>query len=196
MGVSSNVKKIRYRAPRYTLRPYDAKGMRFSRKRKGAKIFETQIINVSETGMAFRVESENAPQIGEVIKVEFNVPGERYKIAWFANVVWLETPYHVALRKKEEVKAGIQFHSLPERHRQILSAGLKAKFNEVYLEARRRKILAFFQSLPEAALYLAIIGVVAGLIYYVSQQTPEKDPDRQNAWGERFFKNVIKEPGQ
>ncbi|HEX4923594.1 MAG TPA: PilZ domain-containing protein [Bdellovibrionales bacterium] len=167
--------------------------MRFSRKRKGAQIFDTEIVNISETGMAFRVSVEHAPIIGETIKVEFNVPGERYKIAWFANVIWLETPYNRADRKRERVKAGIQFHEFPRRHKAILQQGLRARFNELMLEERRQKILTFFRSLPEAGLYLGVIALVAAFFYYFTQRTPTYDENRPTQWGERFFQKVIKD---
>lgn len=192
MGAAKKVSNRRP-APRYTLRAHDAKGMRFSRKRKGAEIFDTEIVNISETGLAFRSLAEHAPNIGETIKVEFHVPGDRYQLAWFATVIWLETPFNMAYRRKEKVKAGIQFHDLPRRHRDILSQGLRSKFHQLVVEERRQKVISFVQSLPEAAMWIAILGVVAGFFYYFTQQSPSYDENRPTQWGERFFQKVIKE---
>ncbi|MEQ1878760.1 MAG: hypothetical protein ABL958_19115, partial [Bdellovibrionia bacterium] len=96
-------------------------------------------------------------------------------------------------RRKESVKAGIQFHDLPKRYSDMLHRGLFHKFQELADEERRQKILAFFKSLPEAAMYLAVIGLLAGFFWYFTQRTPEYDADRPTQWGERFFQKVIKD---
>lgn len=75
---------------------------------------KAQILNLSTTGLAFIVDSKHAPSIGEMLKLEFSLPGGR-QIAWFATVVRLErkNEWSPEFGRREYTLVGLRFRQLP-----------------------------------------------------------------------------------
>jgi len=191
-------RKIVDRAPRYILNAGDEKIVRVaSRDRKKNQIYQMEIIDVSETGMSFIVNWNYLPQIDEVLKVEFPVPGDQRKVAWFARVVRLESHNErpQEMRHFSGIKVGVEFIDMPKGHLRTLKSGLNRKTHErlqahkaVQSRRRRREI---FRVLAQI-LFLTAVG--AGVYYFfqaITRPDLNYDSKRPVNWGERFFERVI-----
>jgi PilZ domain len=170
--------------------------LRFAANVSKNRSFSTQFVNVSETGLAFLISRESAPRIGEFIKVEFPVPGGE-QIAWFAKVVRLEElhepPWWSNKRPQieaEEIIVGVQFHELPEGHRQAIREHLHDKFHQLLKERRQerfKKIEHFFSVYGwQILLYGASIILTFTILYFLAQPSANYDPVRGAPWGQRF----------
>lgn len=114
--MSSALKRYYPRSPRYVLQPLDRTVLRFAQMQTRGISATTTITDVSESGLCFTLSSEAKPDEGDMLKVEFTVPG-RGQIACFATVVRVE-------EKTGLTYVGILFRNLPSGHRRILGEGL------------------------------------------------------------------------
>ncbi|MCC6138000.1 MAG: PilZ domain-containing protein, partial [Bdellovibrionaceae bacterium] len=78
--------KIYPRSPRYVLQMKDKKVLRYAPYPRGNRAFFTEIVNLSESGMAFTVPYLDCPHKNEIIMVEFTPPGDTKSIACYAQV--------------------------------------------------------------------------------------------------------------
>jgi len=119
------------RAPRYRMKGTDNSVLRFSAYAKGSKKLQTRILNLSETGMAFLLPIFENPKEGEIIKIEFQVPGGGV-VACFARIMRLEL--HKVFSEHDGPKAfrlvAVTFIDLPVAHRKEIREGIMAKFDE------------------------------------------------------------------
>lgn len=184
------------RAPRYVLRPNDNQMLRFAPNKVHNRSHSTRFLNVSETGLAFLIERSSAPTIGELIKIEFAVPGGE-QIAWFAKVIRLEEyspnawwTHQDSLDHHRDVLVGIQFHQLPDAHRQSIRVHLQAKFREVLRNrqmARWENARTFFTEHGLKLLIYAISALLTfAILYLLSRPSPNYDSKRGAPWGQRF----------
>ena len=186
------------RATRYVLRPQDKHILRFSsHKDEGASaIQETTLVNLSRTGLAFLVEREFAPLLGDLIKVEFNVPGNEQKVAWWARVVRTEEYTQNIWWMKEDPKfrdlitIGIHFQELPEGHQSQIQTGIDQRLEQLVREYRKlqgQRLWAWWKwrGFRIAAFLFAALAVLWGL-YLLSLPSENYDAHRGSPWGERF----------
>ena len=170
--------------------------LRFAPNKILNRSYSTRFLNVSETGLAFLVEGSSAPSIGDFIKVEFPVPGGQ-QIAWFAKVFRLEEfipdPWWTEAHKKEhadDIIVGVQFHQLPDGHRQLIRLHLQDKFREIVNErrfARWHKVHGFLAEYGWRFLMYAFAVMIAfGIVYFLARPTPNYDPAKGTPWGQRF----------
>ncbi|MGE3974234.1 MAG: PilZ domain-containing protein [Bdellovibrionales bacterium] len=197
----SAARKLGDRAPRYILNPHELKMVRVaSRNRRRSQVYELEIIDMSESGMSFIVNWNFLPQIGEILKVEFPIPGEQGgKVAWFAEVMRLEGSDE---RPKQMmhfsgIKVGVRFIDLPKGHLKILQAGLGRRFHDLQIAVRWDDIQKFMNAagfyLWEASKVALIVGGATLFFYMVTKKMGGNyDPNRPVNWGERFFERVIK----
>jgi PilZ domain len=194
-------RKFTNRAARYVLNAGDEKLVRVaSRDRKKNQIYQMEIIDVSETGMAFIVNWNYLPQIGEILKVEFPVPGEQRKVAWFAKVMRLENENErpPEMRHFSGIKVGVEFIDMPKGHLRTLKAGLSRK-THARLDAQNQVVRQHKQKewLRIALQVCFLIAAVYGFYLFIKAFTkPDLNYDPKNPvnWGERFFERVIKRP--
>jgi hypothetical protein len=87
--MTTSLARYHARAPRYILDTQDDSLIRLS----GASPFSweesTELRDVSLTGLSFTAPQDLSPQIGEVIKVQFSVPGSK-QMACYAVVIRIE----------------------------------------------------------------------------------------------------------
>lgn len=193
--MAERLRKFIPRAPRYVLRPSDEKFLRYAHHDERNRSFTTQIINLSETGIAFLVERESAPALGDVIKIEFPIPGGE-QVAWFARVVRMEefAPEEWGLNPRrlsgDEVMVGIHFLDMPEGHRQSIRKGLEAKFLELLRAQRQESLRAFWRFFlshyGKVLVYLICAIATFSILYYLSLPSGNYDAKRGAPWGERF----------
>jgi hypothetical protein len=117
------------RAPRYVIEIGDRQVVRFAPMPKGSKPMHTRIVNLSESGMAFLVPTNSAPEAEEQIKVEFTAPNSE-PVACFARVVRVEM--HRAFVEGERPQTfalvGVEFMNLHPRQREQIANGLDKRF--------------------------------------------------------------------
>ncbi|MCB0421665.1 MAG: PilZ domain-containing protein [Bdellovibrionales bacterium] len=180
----SQAKKFYHRSPRYTIQPKDEKFLRFVHKNEKNRSYTTQILNISATGLAFVVDQDCAPSIGDTIKVEFPVGQER--IAWWAQVArlerysrqpWWQHPIGLQQIKAEpliedEILVGIFFKDLPEGHSDHIRKELERKFQDMVRSERTEKIIRGFEFLSNHYWSLLLYGItailMAGILYWLA----------------------------
>jgi hypothetical protein len=193
----SAIRRFVPRATRYVLRPQDQKLLRFAFQQDhlGQGIQETVLFNLSKTGLAFLVEREFAPALGDLIKVDFSVPG-RQRLASWARVVrteeysrglwWLkENP-----RFSDFIMVGISFQDLPVGHEMEIQTGLDQRLTELFHEHRKEQIRRLWQWFQyrgwKVTAFLAAAVCVFWSLYLLSRPSDNYDPRRGSPWGERF----------
>jgi hypothetical protein len=169
--------------------------LRFAHRDDRRNSYATRFINVSETGLAFLVDRDCAPHIGEFIKVEFPVPGTG-QIAWFARVVRIEEyhpprTWHKRLDKEDdEILVAVHFDDLPEGHRKAIRAGLNQKFTEVLKERQKDNFFQLMSFLTahfwKTLLYVGLALATVAILYVFSRPNENYDPKRGAPWGQRF----------
>jgi hypothetical protein len=204
--MSNAARKLNDRAPRYILNPHEKKMVRVAPKnRRKHQIYELEIVDMSETGMSFIVNWNYLPKIGEILKVEFPVPGERrqggrnknQKVAWFAEVVRLEGPEERPqnMQHFSGIKVAVRFVDLPEGHLHVLKGGLDRKLQAVQIKVHWDQVQKLWSKsryfVFEFAKLLFIVGMAAAFFYFVTRKLGDYDPNRPVNWGERFFERVI-----
>lgn len=119
------------RSPRYILNTEDESLIRVAGPHKMPWEEDTEIKNVSLTGLAFTAPDDLCPVLGEVIKIQFLVPGSQ-QMACHAIVTRLEP------ERNNKILVAVHFYKLEMAHRIVLAQGLSRKVkneeNSVYGE--------------------------------------------------------------
>lgn len=108
------------RSPRYILDTEDDSLIRVAGPHKMPWDEDTDIRNVSLTGLSFTAPDDLCPVLGEVIKVQFVVPGSQ-QMACHAIVTRLEPD------KNNKILVAVHFYKLEMAHRIVLAQGLSKK---------------------------------------------------------------------
>lgn len=107
------------RSPRYILQPEDNTLIRVAGPQQTPWEEGTEIQNVSLSGLAFTAPNDLCPVIGEIIKIQFEAPGQS-QMACFALVSRLE-------RRGQQTLVGIKFLKLEFAQRVYLAQSLADK---------------------------------------------------------------------
>ncbi|MCB0351605.1 MAG: PilZ domain-containing protein [Bdellovibrionales bacterium] len=194
--MSSRATKFYPRAPRYTLNPNDNRFMRYAHKDDQGRSFTTRFLDISQTGLAFITDPENAPHISDLIKVEIPLSGDE-SIAWWARVVRVEEyePHKWYMKKDDfqdenQVLVCITFHELPPGHSRQIQETLEKKFIEQQAieRAQRMQNLALFLASQtwRILIYATLVAATIWALYYLSRPTLNYDAKKGAPWGERF----------
>jgi hypothetical protein len=132
--------KIHNRSPRYVLQMKDKKIMRYAPYPKGHRAFFTEVVNLSETGMAFTVPFLDCPQMNEMIMVEFSSPGGE-PIACFAKVQRVQkyTLIESDFFQKDCKLVAVEFQKLPAAQQLSLRKSLSFEFKKINTHFRRQQ---------------------------------------------------------
>lgn len=131
-------------------------------------IHKAEIYDVSYAGIAFRIASDIAPQIGEVLAVEFTLP-RHSKMAWYAQVMRIEIDHSLTLPDNLVVlKVGAKFLELPTARRKQLEQQIDQLLETVQQnQAHRVSILT--QALRVQRNYEAsFLKLVRGFVMFVA----------------------------
>ena len=87
-----------------------------------------RVHDLSSTGLSFIVDTDETPMTGDVLKIEFDVPG-RKQIAWFATVVRIEqrTEWDPELGDRTFTLVGLRFRQLPAPFRNAIQSSVGGK---------------------------------------------------------------------
>lgn len=118
----------------------DKKIMRYAPYPRGHRAFFTEIINLSETGMAFTVPFLDSPILNETIMIEFAVPGGE-PIACFAQVQRVQkyTVIESDFFQKDCKLVAVKFHQMKEEQLRSLRISLDQEFKKMQVHFRRQQ---------------------------------------------------------
>lgn len=117
------------RAPRYTLRASDDNQMRFALMQTKGNAFDTELHDVSTTGLKFKVFNSEVPRRGldegDVIKIEFKIPSGK-QIACFATVTRIDQTKQWSAEFGDHfvTEVAVQFRHLPTAWAQALEKAM------------------------------------------------------------------------
>lgn len=111
------------RSPRYILDTQDDSLIRVAGPRQMPWEEGTEVRNISLTGLAFTAPSDLCPLLGEVIKIQFEVPGAQ-PMACYAVVTRIDP------LKQQKMLVGVHFYKLEMAQRIALAQGLSRKLKD------------------------------------------------------------------
>ncbi|MES2966024.1 MAG: PilZ domain-containing protein [Bdellovibrionota bacterium] len=135
------------RSPRYVFGTEEESALRFAGMNTRGVIQRAAIRDLSESGLAFAIGETESPEEGELLKIEFPIPG-RKTIACFATVVRVErrSDWDPEWGDRGHTLIGLQFRNLPSLHFRAIQRGLEGRVtneNFDFQRTRRTHALAF-----------------------------------------------------
>lgn len=118
--MTASLARYHARAPRYILNTEDNSLVRLSGAEQFSWEEKTELRDVSLTGLSFLAQQDLSPQIGEVIKIQFSVPGSQ-QMACYAVVIRIEK-----INQFDNL-IGVHFYKLDRTQRLNLVHGLADK---------------------------------------------------------------------
>lgn len=118
--MTTSLARYHARAPRYILDTHDDSLIRLSGAEQLSWEEQTELRDVSLTGLSFTAPQDLSPQIGEVIKIQFSVPGAK-QMACYAVVIRIEKINLI------ENLIGVHFYKLDRTQRLNIVHGVSEK---------------------------------------------------------------------
>src|SRR5688572_8740832 len=107
MGLpAKNARAFSPRSPRFVLQATDSQTLLYSRPGHKDAICETQVVDLSVTGVAFFTTAEHAPEVGELVDLDLQILDIRPSLVRKARVVRLES---VTDNPKFQIRVAVQF---------------------------------------------------------------------------------------
>lgn len=154
--MTSSLARYHARAPRYILNTEDDSLIRLSGAEQFSWEESTALKDVSLTGLSFTAPQDLSPQIGEVIKIQFSVPGSE-QMACYAVVIRIE--------KTDELEnlVGVHFYKLDRTQRLNIVQGLahkvKRDIQKQPLTSKKIQILAMACLIFSLICWLTLIKI-------------------------------------
>ena len=146
--MSASARQYHTRIPRYVLKTEDESLMRFAGMETKGSATHARVRDLSENGVAFTLGAEVTIDEGDVLKIEFTIPG-RSQIACFATVIRIDKiqEWDPDLGPRESLLIACKFRSLPTLHARALAGGLKNRVQpeseSLWESEKQRHTLAF-----------------------------------------------------
>lgn len=121
--MTTSLARYHARAPRYILDTEDNHLIRLSGAERRSWEENTEIKDISLTGLSFTASADLSPQLGEIIKIQFSVPGSE-QMACYAVVIRID-----AVSEFDNV-IGVHFYKLDRVQRLNLVQGLAHKIQK------------------------------------------------------------------
>jgi hypothetical protein len=121
--MTTSLARYHARAPRYVLNTEDNYLIRLSGAEQRPWEENTEIKDISLTGLSFTASVDLSPQLGEIIKIQFSVPGSE-QMACYAVVIRIES-----LNEFDQL-IGVHFYKLDRVQRLNLVQGLAHKIQK------------------------------------------------------------------
>lgn len=118
--MTGSLARYHSRSPRYILDTYDNNLIRLSGAEKLSWEEKTVLRNISLTGLSFTAPRDLSPQLGEIIKIQFQVPGSEM-MACYALIIRIE------VLNDFDNEIAIHFYKLDRVQRINLVQGLAEK---------------------------------------------------------------------
>ena len=160
MTMTGSLARYHARSPRYTLDTQDNHLVRYSGAERFSWEEKTELKNISLTGLSFVASSDLSPQLGEIIKIQFAVPGSEM-MACYGVVTRIEQTTDF------ENEIAVHFYKLDRLQRINLVQGLASKVvihggksihnkNNISIE---KKIFAGFFMFTAALLWITAVKI-------------------------------------
>ncbi len=149
--MSVSLARYHARSPRYILDTEDSNLIRLSGAEQLSWEEKTELKDVSLTGLSFIAPQDLSPQIGEVIKIQFNVPGGE-QMACYAIVTRIEKI------NKIDNQIGVHFYKMDRSQRLNIVQGLSHKIKN---SAEEQKELLNTR-------LISLIGLIATLLCWLT----------------------------
>lgn len=173
------------RAPRYTLRANDDNQMRFALMQTRGSAFDTELRDVSTTGLKFTVFNTEVPRRGldegDVIKIEFKIPSGK-QIACFATVTRVEqhAEWNADLGDHFVTEVAVTFRHLPSAWAKALEKAMPAHEVDSHYSGRETiNVTTLPEHMHRKALVLFSLSSVALFSLFMFLSTP---PQQWLAW--------------
>ena len=140
--------KYHGRAPRYVLNTEDNNLIRYSGSERWSWEEKTEIRNVSLTGLSFIAPADLSPIIGEIIKIQFVIPGSK-QMACYAIVIRIDSDSNF------ENLIAVHFYKLDRLQRINLLQGLSEKNNSTVVTHRNQR-----ENISSGSKMIAIMGLI------------------------------------
>lgn len=151
--MTGSLARYHARAPRYILDTEDNSLIRLSGAEQFSWEESTELRDVSLTGLSFTAPQDLSPQIGEVIKIQFSVPGS-VQMACYAVVIRIEKT------DEFENQIGVHFYKLDRTQRLNIVQGLAQKV--------RRKESTETPPVVSSMQFFSVLGIIATLIGWLA----------------------------
>lgn len=145
--MTSSLAKYHARQPRYILQPHDNTFIRVAGPKQLPWEEGTEIRNISLSGLSFLAPSDLCPIVGEVIKIQFEVPGKS-QMASHGLVTRLEPVGH------HSMLVGIQFIKMEMPQRLALLQGLAQKLKEQQTKNELESKSQYSRQLMQSLIYM------------------------------------------
>lgn len=149
--MSTSLARYHARAPRYILNTEDNSLVRLSGAEQLSWEEKTELRDVSLTGLSFIAPQDLSPQMGEVIKIQFAVPGAQ-QMACYAVVIRIEK-----INQFDNL-IGVHFYKLDRTQRLNLVQGLTEKVQKPAGDLKDRKLNTV----------ISVAGLVIALICWIT----------------------------
>jgi hypothetical protein len=158
--MTSTLPKYHPRSPRYILQPQDNTLIRVAGPQQVPWEEGTDIKNISLTGLVFTAAADLCPDIGELMKIEYDVPGSK-RMAVYAMVTRLEA------FSNGKTLVAVKFYRMELAQRVILAQALALKLREQQLKRleARRKNAGFLKR------YLPVLFLLAWSVLFYALST-------------------------
>ena len=150
--MTSSLARYHARAPRYILNTDDNHLIRLSGAERRSWEENTEIRDISLTGLAFTASADLSPQLGEIIKIQFSVPGSD-QMACYAVVIRIDS------LNEFDNSIGVHFYKLDRVQRLNLVQGLAHKI-------QKRNEKKVFERSPVQT--VAAVGLVMTVICWLT----------------------------
>lgn len=137
--MTTSLARYHGRSPRYVLNTEDNSLVRLSGATQLSWEEKTELRDISLTGLSFLAQQDLSPQIGEVIKIQFSVPGSQ-QMACYAVVIRIEKI------NQFDNMIGVHFYKLDRTQRLNLVHGLAEKVQKNKPESSKQSKMNMFIS--------------------------------------------------
>lgn len=150
--MTTSLARYHARAPRYILNTEDNSLVRLSGAQQLSWEEKTELRDVSLTGLSFLAPQDLSPQLGEVIKIQFSVPGSQ-QMACYAIVIRIEKT------NLYDNLIGVHFYKLDRTQRLNIVHGLAEKVqNKNYSEDFKTRSVNM----------ISVLGLIATLVCWIT----------------------------
>lgn len=168
------------RAPRYILDTEDNYLIRVAGPQQTPWEEGTEIKNVSLTGLVFSAPEDLCPVLGEVIKIQFQVPGSQ-SMACYALVIRVD-------EEGPQIKnVAVHFYKLEMAHRMILAQGLLQKIKAKNLDSENLAVAP--NHFAKLLFHTLILSLLMGLWSWLMVFWINTHDQSFQIWLEHWLKN-------
>lgn len=159
--MTTSLARYHARAPRYILNADDNNLVRLSGAERLPWEESTEIRDISLTGLSFTAPMDLSPQLGEIIKIQFSVPGAE-QMACYAVVIRVQNIYDF------KNLIAVHFYKLDRLQRLNLVQGLANRIQKQNLEDSRNQAKPInFGALGKAFALMALFLVALAWISWM-----------------------------